>query len=120
MIANSYGLNVLIKKIPIAIIGTGNIGTDLLKKISRSELMYCAVFIGRNLNSRGMRAAIAMGITVSDHGVKFIEDNPDICKIIFDEYSEYNQIDIKSSGDKPAWENNGKFNSVSFVKMENK
>lgn len=74
----------MIKKIPIAIIGTGNIGTDLLKKISRSELMYCAVFIGRNLNSRGMRAAIAMGITVSDHGVKFIEDNPDICKIIFD------------------------------------
>jgi hypothetical protein len=44
----------------------------------------------------------------------------DFCKIIFDEYSEYNQIDIKSSGDKPAWENNGKFNSVSFVKVQNK
>ena len=72
------------KKIPIAIIGTGNIGTDLLKKISRSESMYCAVFIGRNLSSKGMRTAIGMGVRVSDQGIKFIEDNPGVCKIVFD------------------------------------
>lgn len=72
------------EKIPIAIIGTGNIGTDLLKKISRSDLMYCAIFIGRNLNSRGIKTAISMGINVSDQGIKFIEKNPNLCKIIFD------------------------------------
>lgn len=37
-------------------------------------------------------------------------------KIFFDENSDYNYVDIKSSGDKPAWVNKGKHNFVSFAR----
>ena len=40
----------------VAIIGTGNIGTDLLLKVQRSPLLECALFAGRNLDSAGHAA----------------------------------------------------------------
>ena len=42
----------------VAIIGTGNIGTDLLLKVQRSSWLECALFSGRNLDSPGMRTAL--------------------------------------------------------------
>jgi len=46
------------RKARIAIIGTGNIGSDLLAKIQRSPYLECTKFIGRNLNSKGILFAI--------------------------------------------------------------
>ena len=47
----------MIKKLKVAIIGTGNIGSDLLVKIQRNPYLECSRFIGRNLNSKGMQFA---------------------------------------------------------------
>jgi len=72
------------EKLKIAILGTGNIGTDLMMKIMRSEHLTCALFAGRNFNSSGMNYANSYGITISDRGIEAIQNNPKICDVVFD------------------------------------
>ena len=43
------------KKIKVAIIGTGNIGTDLLIKTFRSKYLECSLFSGRSFLSPGLK-----------------------------------------------------------------
>lgn len=71
-------------KTNVAIIGTGNIGTDLLVKIRRSPFLECSLFTGRNLDSQGMRFAASLGVRTSDQSIKAISDDPDCCEIVFD------------------------------------
>jgi len=71
-------------KLKIAIIGSGNIGTDLLVKVMRSERMTCTLFAGRNLNSNGMKRAHALGVNISDHGIESIINDTAICDLVFD------------------------------------
>ena len=71
-------------KLKIAIIGSGNIGTDLLVKVMRSGRMTCTLFAGRNLNSTGMKRAQDLGISISDRGIESIIDDPAICDLVFD------------------------------------
>lgn len=72
------------KKLKVAILGSGNIGTDLLVKIQRSEFLECTMFIGRNLSSSGMAKAISMGVKVSDESIGAIEKDPACCDLVFD------------------------------------
>ncbi|HRY30145.1 MAG TPA: acetaldehyde dehydrogenase (acetylating) [Elusimicrobiota bacterium] len=72
------------KKLKVAIIGSGNIGTDLLIKVMRSPHLECGAFIGRNLSSPGMAKATAMGMNVSSESISYIESNPDCCELVFD------------------------------------
>lgn len=72
------------KKLKIAIIGTGNIGTDLMVKVMRSPYLTCALFAGRNFNSAGMKRANALGVTISDRGIEAIANDPDMCDVVFD------------------------------------
>jgi len=72
------------KKLKIAIIGSGNIGTDLLVKSTRSEFIECTLFAGRNLNSLGMKRANGLGVTISDRGIEAIINQPEICDLVFD------------------------------------
>lgn len=72
------------KKVRVGIIGTGNIGTDLLIKIHRSEYLECAMFAGQNPNSPGIARAKKMGVTTSTKSINVFVDNPDICSIVFD------------------------------------
>ena len=58
------------KKLKVGILGTGNIGTDLLIKILRSDLLECVAFVGRNLNSIGMRKALELGVPISDKSIQ--------------------------------------------------
>ena len=48
------------KKIKCAIIGPGNIGMNLLYKISRSNLLECALFVGRSETSKNLIQAKKM------------------------------------------------------------
>lgn len=68
----------------IAIIGTGNIGTDLMIKVMRTEGMTCTLFAGRNFSSTGMKRANALGVSISDRGIEAIVNNPSICDVVFD------------------------------------
>lgn len=72
------------EKVKIGIIGTGNIGTDLLIKIQRSEFLECGIFAGRNPDSDGIKKAESMGVKTSYDSVKAIEDDPNCCEIVFD------------------------------------
>jgi acetaldehyde dehydrogenase len=80
------------KKLRVGIIGTGNIGTDLLIKIQRSQYLECSIFTGRNLASPGMRIAASMGIRLSDEGINTIINEPDLCDIVFDATSAKNHL----------------------------
>lgn len=86
-------------KIKVGIIGTGNIGTDILIKLQRSEILECGIFAGRNPDSEGIKLAKSMGVPVSFDSIRAIEDNPDCCEIVFDATSvkvhEYNAPILK-------------------------
>ena len=73
-----------LKKARVAIIGTGNIGADLLVKINRSPYLECTLFAGRNLHSKGMLFAKQLGTNISDKSIDAFIENPDICDIVMD------------------------------------
>jgi len=72
------------KKLKVAILGSGNIGTDLLIKSMRSDYLECTKFIGRNLLSAGMKKATDFGIPISDKSIDAIINDPDCCDLVFD------------------------------------
>lgn len=72
------------KKVKVGILGTGNIGTNLLIKIQRSENLECGIFAGRNPDSAGVKIAQGFGVPVSFDSINYIEDHPECCEIVFD------------------------------------
>lgn len=80
------------KKLKVAILGSGNIGSDLLSKVMRSELLECTLFIGRSLSSRGVARAAAMGVSVSDRSIDAIVHDPGVCDLVFDATSALSHV----------------------------
>ncbi len=72
------------QKTRVAILGTGNIGTDLLIKVMRSDVLECTLFVGRNLRSDGMQKACQLGVPISDRGLDAIVQQADNIDIVFD------------------------------------
>jgi len=72
------------KKLKVAVLGSGNIGTDLLIKIRRSPYLECTAFVGRNLSSQGMMKASDLGVNVSADGINYFTKYPDCCDLVFD------------------------------------
>lgn len=72
------------KKIKVGIIGTGNIGSDLLIKIQRSNVLECGIFTGKNTLSVNINRVALMGIRTSYESIKAIENDPNCCDIVFD------------------------------------
>ena len=77
-------MNLISSKIPVAVLGTGNIGTDLLLKIMRSPVLECRLFAGRNLASPGMTKASLLNVPVSAKGVESILELKDEITLVFD------------------------------------
>ena len=71
-------------KLKVAILGTGNIGTDLLMKIHRSPVLKCRLFAGRNLASPGMTKASLLGVAVTAKGVDSILELKNEIALVFD------------------------------------
>ena len=71
-------------KVKVAIIGTGNIGTDLLIKVQRSPVLECGLFAGRNPDSAGIKLARSLGVRTSFDSIKAVQQDPGCCEIVFD------------------------------------
>jgi len=71
-----------VSKVKVAIIGPGNIGTDLMYKIFRSKHLELALMAGI-YESEGIKRARSLGIKTSINGVNAVLEEEDI-KIVFD------------------------------------
>lgn len=71
------------KKIKVAIIGPGNIGTDLMYKIMRSEKLEMGAMLGI-VDSEGLKRAKNLGFTTSTDGINYILEHPEVADIVFD------------------------------------
>lgn len=81
------------KRVNVAILGSGHIGTDLLIKILRSPYLECSMFIGRNANSPGMLKARSLGVPTYHTGIDAIRMNPSLCDIVVDATSASSHMD---------------------------
>ncbi|HSN80903.1 MAG TPA: acetaldehyde dehydrogenase (acetylating) [Rhodoferax sp.] len=79
------------KKIKCALIGPGNIGTDLLAKLQRSAVLEPVWMVGIDPNSDGLKRAREMGIKTTAEGVDGLIPHmkADGVQIVFDATSAY-------------------------------
>ena len=74
-------------KIKVAIIGSGNIGTDLMIKIMRlSERLEMGAFVGIDPESDGLKRAARMGVPITAEGIDGLLAMPEFAdiQIVFD------------------------------------
>jgi acetaldehyde dehydrogenase (acetylating) len=71
-------------KLKAGIIGSGNIGTDLMYKIERSQYLEMSVMIGIDPDSDGLKRAKNRGYTVVDNGIEGFLKIPEQADILFD------------------------------------
>lgn len=79
-------------RLKVAILGSGNIGSDLLSKVLRSSLLECSLFIGRSEESRGLQRARDLGVRVSSVGIKTLMDEPKSYDLVFDATSAMEHV----------------------------
>ncbi|MEJ6656766.1 MAG: acetaldehyde dehydrogenase (acetylating), partial [Pseudomonas sp.] len=79
------------KKIRCALIGPGNIGTDLLYKLQRSDVLEPVWMVGIDPTSEGLKRAQEMGIKTTSDGVDGLLPHvrEDDIRIAFDATSAY-------------------------------
>ncbi|HRD83748.1 MAG TPA: acetaldehyde dehydrogenase (acetylating) [Rubrivivax sp.] len=79
------------KKIKCALIGPGNIGTDLLMKLQRSPVLEPLWMVGIDPTSEGLKRARAMGMKITAEGVDGLLPHvkADGVQIAFDATSAY-------------------------------
>lgn len=73
----------------VGIIGSGNIGTDLMYKIERSPVLEMSVMVGIDPNSDGLKRAKRRGYEVISNGIDGLMERLDLVDIVFDATSAY-------------------------------
>lgn len=71
-------------KVKVAILGSGNIGTDLMMKLGRSEVLELTTVIGIDPDSDGLRKARELGYVTIDSGINGFLERPELADIVFD------------------------------------
>jgi len=80
------------QQIKVAILGSGNIGSDLMYKLLRNPgSMKLELLAGIEPESEGLARARSLGVNTSAHGVDAILDDPEI-KLVFDATSAYAHV----------------------------
>lgn len=72
------------KKLKVGIIGSGNIGTDLMYKIERSDALQMSVMVGIDPESEGLKRAADRGYEVVANGIDGLMENLELVDIVFD------------------------------------
>lgn len=71
-------------KVKVAVLGSGNIGTDLMIKLGRSKVLDLTTVIGVDSLSDGLRKAKELGYTTINNGIDGFLERPELADIVFD------------------------------------
>jgi len=71
-------------RVPVAIVGSGNIGTDLLIKLQRDDALEVRYMVGIDPDSDGLRRARERGVQTTAEGVDWLLDRAQRPEIVFE------------------------------------
>lgn len=71
-------------KVKVAILGSGNIGTDLMYKLGRSDFLELTTVIGIDENSDGLRKAKELGYEAISTGIDGFLERKELAEYVFD------------------------------------
>lgn len=71
-------------KVKVAVLGSGNIGTDLMLKLGRSTVLELTAVIGIDPQSDGLKKAKESGYVAIDNGIDGFLERPELADIVFD------------------------------------
>lgn len=86
----------------IAIIGSGNIGCDLLVKCQETDSLKIVSFAGRHANSKGLEFALRRGVPITDRSIEGVLEDGEKPDVLIDctsaDHHQYNYDLCKSHG----------------------